>query len=152
MTYYGTSHKLWHIKKWNDRKIKLVEKYFENLDDKQSPLVETGEIYFADLGTNIGEEIDKTRPVLIIQRNNHFFRNRNTVFVVPMTSSLKRGSFKVPFSESDLIEQNVETRAGIILVYQSRTISKTRLGQKMAKLSDEKIIEVKMALKKLLQI
>lgn len=152
MNYNNTNHKLGYLKVWFEVKEYLIKQYFENLEERKTPQVLTGEIYFAHLGTNIGEEIDKTRPVMILQKNSHFLRNRNTVFVIPITSKTKLGTYRVDFSPSDLIIGDTEMVGGVILIYQARTISKTRLRKRIGKLSDQKIEEVKEVLGKFLEI
>ncbi|WP_446010147.1 type II toxin-antitoxin system PemK/MazF family toxin [Candidatus Electrothrix sp.] len=85
------------------------------------------EVYFADLNPTQGSEIRKVRPVVVVSQNamnNHL----ETVVICPLTSSLH------PTWRS---RQQVSCagKAAEIAVDQIRTISKTRLRQKLDILS-----------------
>ncbi|XCN75379.1 MAG: type II toxin-antitoxin system PemK/MazF family toxin [Candidatus Electrothrix aestuarii] len=85
------------------------------------------EVYFADLNPTQGCEIRKVRPVVVVSQNamnNHL----ETVVICPLTSSLH------PTWRS---RQQVSCagKAAEIAVDQIRTISKTRLRQKIDTLS-----------------
>ncbi|MCI5217788.1 MAG: type II toxin-antitoxin system PemK/MazF family toxin [Candidatus Electrothrix sp. LOE2] len=89
--------------------------------------VQRYEVYFADLNPTQGSEIRKVRPVVVVSRNamnNHL----ETVVICPLTSSLH------PTWRS---RQQVSCagKAAEIAVDQIRTISKTRLRQKLDTLS-----------------
>lgn len=47
-----------------------------------------GEIYWTDLGTAIGKEMDKVRPTLIAQTNRLTSVSPDTVIVVPLSTDL----------------------------------------------------------------
>ena len=85
------------------------------------------EVYFADLNPTQGSEIRKVRPVVVVSQNamnNHL----ETVVICPLTSSLHptwRSRQQVSCAE----------KAAEIAVDQIRTISKTRLRQKIDILS-----------------
>jgi len=83
-----------------------------------------GEIYYADLTPNVGSEINKRRPVLIVSNNaNH--RAAPTVTVLPITSNVTRVfPFEVllPSGKSGLPK---ESKA---LAQQIRTISRISYG------------------------
>ncbi len=93
------------------------------------------EIYFADLNPAIGSEIRKVRPVIIISQdemNNYL----ETVVVCPLTSKLHpqwRTRLQIKCAN-----KNAE-----IAVDQIRTISKQRLQNKIDKLSDIKISQLR---------
>ncbi len=89
--------------------------------------VQRYEVYFADLNPTQGSEIRKVRPVVVVSQNamnNHL----ETVVICPLTSSLH------PTWRS---RQQVSCagKAAEIAVDQIRTISKTRLRQKLDILS-----------------
>lgn len=89
--------------------------------------VQRYEIYFADLNPTQGSEIRKVRPVVVVSQNamnNHL----ETVVICPLTSSLH------PAWRS---RQQISCagKPAEIAVDQIRTISKTRLQQKIDTLS-----------------
>lgn len=89
--------------------------------------VQRYEVYFADLNPAQGSEIRKIRPVVVVSQNamNNYLE---TVVICPLTSSLH------PTWRS---RQQISCagKAAEIAVDQIRTISKTRLRQKIDTLS-----------------
>lgn len=132
--------KLKKLRHWFSEKSHLIELYFKNKNG-QKLICNMGEIYFAKIGINIGAEIDKHRPVLIFQGNNHFVRNSDLIFVFPITSSTEKKKYKVLFDKRDVVGRRLE--AGGILIQQGKSISKTRLLWKMGILNNKKLKEVK---------
>lgn len=89
--------------------------------------VQRYEVYFADMNPAQGSEIRKIRPVVVVSQNamNNYLE---TVVICPLTSSLH------PTWRS---RQQISCagKAAEIAVDQIRTISKTRLRQKIDTLS-----------------
>ena len=139
--------KLKNLKHWFEEKIQLIELYFQQKNKKNKLICKMGEVYFAKMGTNVGAEIDKNRPVLVFQGNDRKVKNLDVVFVFPITSNLREGAFRVPFSEED-IEGIQKIRPGSILIYQGRIISKCRLIHRMGTLSDSILQQVKLGFEK----
>ena len=105
--------------------------------------VARGDIFFANLDPTIGSEQAGTRPVLVVQ-NDKANAHIPTVTVVPITSNLRANRFLftvfIPSAESGLPKDSV------VLVFQIRTIDKSRLTQKAGHLSDELMERVDRAL------
>jgi mRNA interferase MazF len=89
--------------------------------------VQRYEVYFADMNPAQGSEIRKIRPVVVVSQNamNNYLE---TVVICPLTSSLH------PTWRSRL-QISCAGKAAEIAVDQIRTISKTRLRQKIDTLS-----------------
>lgn len=114
---------------WVKRKIELIKlSYSPSL---QPLLVNMGDVYYVDLGVNIGFEIDKHRPFLIFQNNSFFTKNSNLVFGFPITSSSIQKDYNIPITNKDLSHGNIKD--GTVLLSQGRSISKNRIGRKMGK-------------------
>ena len=93
------------------------------------------DIYIANLDPTVGSEIRKTRPVVIISRDemNRFL---DTVVVCPLTTSLHpawRGRLQVNCAGQD----------AEIAIDQIRTISKRRLGRRIDRLATEAATELR---------
>jgi mRNA interferase MazF len=86
--------------------------------------VKRGEIFFADLGENIGSEQNGTRPVVIVQ-NNIGNRFAPTVIVAAMTSRLNKTE----------IPTHVKFGESLILCEQIKTIDKSRLKNRIGVLT-----------------
>ena len=89
-----------------------------------------GDVYFVAFDPAIGEEIQKTRPAVIVS-NNANNKNLARVQVVPLTSS--RNALKKCYSNEAMII--VAGKQGKALTSQLTTVSKLRLSQKIASVS-----------------
>ena len=87
------------------------------------------EIRWANLDPTQGSEMAKTRPVVIVSRDE-LNLHLPTVTICPLTSQLH------PTWRSRLAVR-CGRQAAEVAVDQIRTISKTRLGNKLGKLSDQ---------------
>jgi len=81
------------------------------------------DIFFCDLGHNIGREKNKCRPVLVIQ-NMIDYRTADTVIVVPITTTMKKTYRHEIILPS---EQTINKIHGVIDLAQIRAVSKLRL-------------------------
>ncbi len=87
------------------------------------------EIYLADLNPTVGSEISKIRPVAIVSQDD-MNRYLETIVICPLTSKLHPAwRSRLPITCAG--------KPAEIAVDQIRTISKTRLKNKIDRLSDE---------------
>jgi len=93
-----------------------------------------GDIYWADLNPVIGSEQGGLRPVLILSQNV-FNERSGTVIAVAITSQKQRAGFPLTLelSNSKLPKQSW------VKISQIRTLSVKRIGNKLAKASDEEL-------------
>lgn len=130
------------ILSWSRKIVELNEVYFnQDMVGLSKPHVATGDIYYAYLGTNIGAEIDKGRPVLVFQNDNRYIRQSNLVFIIPISSNIKPNPYKILIKPND-ITANDGIKDSSIIIQQARSISKNRLHKYKGHLSEEKIKEV----------
>lgn len=107
-------------------------------------MVQRGEIYYVNLGSNIGSEQSGCRPVLIIQ-NNTGNKYSPTTIVATLTSKKKKYLPTHVFIKKDScngLEYN-----SIVELEQIRTIDKKRLENKVGRLSEEDLDKVLEAIK-----
>jgi mRNA-degrading endonuclease toxin of MazEF toxin-antitoxin module len=142
--------KIKYILSWTQKKVQLNEVYFKEKKGNSNRLyVSKGDIYYAYLGTNIGAEIDKSRPALIFQNNDRYLRQSNMIFIIPISTNVKPNPYKVIIRPSD-VENNDGIENSAIIIQQARSISKNRLHKYIGHLSTEKIKEVGTVLYKFL--
>lgn len=101
-----------------------------------------GEIYWANLSPTIGSEISKTRPVLIVSNNiNNQFAA--TVSILPITSTTaKIYPFEVFLTQGEgNLSNDSKAKAN-----QIRTIDKQRIGGRIGRISETKLIEIEQAI------
>ena len=85
-------------------------------------MVRRGEIWLAALDPTIGNEIQKTRPCVIIspaEMHDHL----RTVIVAPMTTGSRSAPFRIPVA--------FEGKKDLILLDQIRTLDRRRLTKRL---------------------
>ncbi len=105
--------------------------------------MQQGDIYLANLNPAKGHEQAGFRPVLIMQ-NNVLNSNLNTVIIAPITSNLKaKGKMTTFFlsKKTSKLKQN-----SVVLLFQLRTLDKTRLNKKILSLNKILFSEIKQQL------
>jgi len=95
-------------------------------------------IVLVNLDPTIGSEIQKTRPCVIVSPNemNKYIK---TVVICPMTTNLKVYPTRVPVT--------LNTKKGMVVVEQIRTIDKSRIIKILEKLDSKEIKILKSVIK-----
>lgn len=103
--------------------------------------VKRGEVYFADLGENIGSEENKIRPVVVLQSDAYNFRSPVFTCAIISSSPLTIPDIQVPITGtySYIDEHGVTNKlVGNIDLGQIKTIGKERIvNKKVCKLENE---------------
>ena len=123
---------------WMQKKWMLIQQAFGKKRHAQRTY-RMGEIYYADLGTNVGGEIDKRRPVLVFQGTHQFTRSFDSVFVLPITTNRKKRSYKVLLNPEN-VDGSIQPSA--VVINQGRTISKHRCMNYLGTVHDETLHEI----------
>ncbi|OOX88702.1 growth inhibitor PemK [Campylobacter coli] len=114
-----------------------------------SKIVKYGELWIADFEPQVGEEITKKRPALILS-NNLFNSNQKLVFVVPLTTWQDKFYKGIWFLKIDKNATNNLNVDSAINCSQIKSFSKDRLIEKIGE-ADEKIMkEVRIILDEIL--
>ena len=106
-------------------------------------MVKRGEIYYADLRGVVGSEQGGIRPVVILQNNIGNKYSPTTIVAIVTSKAKKNLPTHVNLYKNDI---NGLDRDSMILLEQLKTIDKSRIKDKLGKLSEEEIIEVNSAL------
>ncbi len=115
----------------------------------QQMQIKRGEIYWAELGKNVGSEQNEKRPVLIIQ-NDKGNRFGSTTIVAPITTSPNSGDKRAKPLPTEVIIDLIEPDTtpgvapgttktlitGVIRLQQLRVLSKARLEKLICDLND----------------
>lgn len=105
-----------YVTSWVRKQLELTESYSLKAEEDQcKPYVCMGEIYYAHMGSNIGSEIDKERPVLIFQNNDRFVRQSNMVIVIPISSNVTAKPYRIPIYATDIIDNQGINNSSIIV-------------------------------------
>lgn len=102
-------------------------------------IVKRGDIFYADLSPVVGSEQGGMRPVLIVQNDTG---NKHSPTVIAAAITSQTGKARLP-THIELNAQSVGlSRDSVILLEQVRTIDKSRLRERMAKLDDTTMTKV----------
>lgn len=108
---------------------------------QRSWTVKRGEVYFVDLGQNIGSEENKIRPVVVLQANSYNFRSPVFICAIISSSPVTIADIQVPITGSYLYTDNSGTTqplTGAVDLGQIKTIAKERIvTRKICLLSTE---------------
>lgn len=96
-------------------------------------MVEQFDVYWVDLNPTVGAEMQKIRPCVVVSPKE-LNRYLATVIIIPITSSVHGYPFRV--------ECQINGREGEIVTDQIRTVDKSRLKKKIARLSTEERAEL----------
>ncbi len=107
--------------------------------------LQRGDVFLVRLDPVLGSEIGKTRPAVVVQ-NDLANRSSQTVTIIPISSSSMERVFpfqvRIPVGEGGLTQ---ESKAHC---EQIRTVSRSRLIQRLGELSRERLNEVRTALER----
>ena len=104
-----------------------------------SKIVKYGELWIADFEPQVGEEITKKRPALILS-NNLFNSSQKLVFVVPLTTWQDKFYKGIWFLKIDKNATNNLNVDSAINCSQIKSFSKDRLIKKIGEV-DERIMK-----------
>lgn len=133
------------ISRWNAQKL------YYNIGKKSQRkwTVKRGEVYFADLGENIGSEENKIRPVVVLQSNAYNFHSPVFTVAIISSSTLTIPDIQIPITgKYPFVDENGTTKnlRGAIDLGQIKTIGKERIvSKKVCDLSVEmKEVDIKL--------
>lgn len=111
------------LKLWFKHKLKLEDK---SITSDRGCLKEfyPRQVYWANLGTNIGNEIRKVRPVLVL--SDLKYNHGNTIVVAPLSTTDHKYSLYYNLYKSNYRNTGLE-RDSVVKVDQIRTISISRI-------------------------
>lgn len=117
----------------------IKEKYTRNI----TPL--RGEIWTCQFGQNVGSEVNKVRPALVISHNLGNSKSP-TLALIPITSREPRQQTHVAILDTDLVfvENSIN---GTITAEGVRNVSKARLGRRIGQVTNDCMLKVEEALK-----
>lgn len=103
-------------------------------------MVKRFEIYFVEFDPTKGSEINKTRPGVILSPDE-MNDALNTVIIAPLTSTLKNYPSRVNCT--------IKNKQGQVALDQLRCVDKSRLKNKLSKLSEKEQFELLEILQKI---
>lgn len=82
------SNKISHMRRWGNRKITLQREYEANCRSTDNKNVLQSGIYNVNFGTNLGKEVDKNRPAIVVSNQQFNNRKNGLIVVAPLTGTL----------------------------------------------------------------
>lgn len=98
------------------------------------PMIQQYDIYYCNFDPQVGAEVSKTRPCIIVSPND--INMLQTVIVVPITNTQK-DNYPMRFHVS------YEKASGYAMVEQIKAIDKSRLNTKVCSLNNDDIQKLK---------
>lgn len=121
---------------WTTRKI-----YYEDGKKHQRKwTVKRGEVYFVDLGENIGSEENKIRPCVVLQSNAYNFKSPVFTCAIISNSKLTIRDIQIPIKgRYEYLNEKKRSSflTGIIDLGQIKTVGKERILLKVCTLKEE---------------
>ncbi|MCT3223595.1 type II toxin-antitoxin system PemK/MazF family toxin [Lactiplantibacillus plantarum] len=145
---------------WNaQKKIEALNALNNNIKLNQRHF-RAGSIFWADLGENVGYEINKNRPVLILS-GEHF--NRGTATIAPLTSNGRLNNpdkitntqfiiYKDDIQQLSLTGNNDMKDKSLVKIEQIRTISAARIGDRIGYISTDQFQKIKLRIRTLFSL
>ena len=121
-----------------------------SLNQSKEMILKAGDIYWVNLDPTIGDEIKKTRPVVVLNAGHD--KHLKLAIVVPVTEWSPVWD-KNPFFVS--LEPNPGSglnKKSVADCFQIRAVSHNRFNEKIGHTSDEEIFEIKRAITLILDI
>lgn len=128
------------VRKYSDWFSKKLYYSIAN-EHKRKWTVKRGEVYFVDLGENIGSEENKVRPVVVIQSTAISFGSPVFICAILSSSPVTIGGIQVQITGKYLYADqngNQQKLIGAVDLGQIRTVAKERIvGKKICRLGNE---------------
>lgn len=125
------------VNSWNSQKLYYCFGKFH----QRKWTVKRGEVYFVDLGENVGSEENKLRPVVVLQANSYNFSSPVFTCAIISSSKLTLPDIQVPITQKYTFTDekgNKKDLMGTIDLGQIKTIGKERIiSRKVCLLSAE---------------
>ncbi|MDD5450969.1 MAG: type II toxin-antitoxin system PemK/MazF family toxin [Desulfovibrionales bacterium] len=112
--------------------------------------MKTGEIYWVNLDPTIGSEIQKKRPVIVL--NGGHKKHLKLAIVVPLTAWDSQWTNNPLFVPIEPDKNNQLQKISAVDCFQIRAISHQRFAEKIGSIPEEKIHLIKQALSLILDI
>lgn len=106
-----------------------------------------GEVWLVDFAPNVGEEIDKVRPAVIV--NNDKVGNLKLKVVVPITGASLKYEWTVKLIPS---KTNGLSKASSVDCFQIKSLSQARFVRRLGKLNESELLGIKLGLTKVLDL
>ena len=112
--------------------------------------MKTGDIFWVNLDPTVGDEIKKKRPVVVLNQGHE--KNLKHSIVVPITGWKKLWEENPFFVVIKPSNQNRLQKQSVIDCFQIRAISHKRFMDRIGKITDNQMSEVKKAISLVLDI
>ena len=112
--------------------------------------MKTGDIFFVNLDPTIGDEIKKKRPVVVLNQGHE--KNLKFSIVVPITGWKKQWEENPFFVVVKPDNQNRLQKKSVIDCFQIREISHRRFMDRIGKITDNQLGDIKKAISLILDI
>lgn len=135
------------LSSWFVSKEILCHDWIDSTDVSRNRKIKQGEIYMCELGENLGYEICKTRPVLIISADQ--YSSSGQVTIIPLTSTPRKIRVHYVLKKN---KYNFLMNDSTLKVDQTKSVSTARLTARIGRIDTDDLTRVKTRLKTLFGI
>lgn len=143
------SDKVRAIRAWNKAKIKKQKDYEINLVSQDHKRVQQGTIYPVNFGSNLGHEIDKLRPALVVSNEEYNEIPSGIAVVIPLTKNVQIKDDGIPvYRHHFILKKDTFTFLrydSTLQIDQIRSVSNRRIDTKhpMGTLEEDVLVKIK---------
>lgn len=136
---------------WHNSKKEISGKWISNQKKYKNRKINQGEVYFCEIGENIGHEQNKHRPVLVVSENRY---NKNgMVTIVPLTKTLKKNSKNGPVQKTHYFLKQANNlflhNDSAVLCEHVKSVSVSRIDNYLGKINKKDFNLIQIRLKSL---
>lgn len=133
---------------WNVSKNELALNWFELSHEEKNKAFQQGQVVYCEVGENIGYEICKTRPALIVSDDR--YSSFGTLSVIPLTKNINR-NLRTHYT---LLKENYDFLYydSCVKTEQIRIISSNRVTKLLGEITEEDLRKVKLRIKTLFNL
>ncbi|MCW2282163.1 type II toxin-antitoxin system PemK/MazF family toxin [Lactococcus lactis] len=130
------------LNEWRPEKKRLSLNWIRLSKSQKNRHFATGDIFYCDLGENIGYEITKSRPVIVLS-DSHYNKN-GMVIVAPLTKNLFRHktTYFLKKEKYDFLECD-----SCVKTSQMRSVASIRMTTKLGKVDSDDLRNIKSRIK-----
>ncbi|SFP66138.1 type II toxin-antitoxin system PemK/MazF family toxin [Salibacterium halotolerans] len=146
------------LREWHPEKERLALQWIDHFAEQMDRRFVQGALHVCDLGENIGNELNKERPALIIS-NNRINATSGTVQVLPLTGQVKTVTKKNKHGR-DVETPEIRThyvlyqndypfldKTSAVKAENIRSVSKNRLGRHLGDIGEKDLQRIKSRMK-----
>lgn len=150
------------IDNWTNEKKLLSDDFIDNHNSYKIKKFKKGEVYYCDLGENIGSEQNKCRPVLVLTKD-WLNDKSSTILIAPLSTEVvtkeikKNGRVRIvaKYSTQYWLKKSYHqflSDDSVVMMEQMKVVSKNRIKNKIGVLNIETLNQIDKKIKEMFDL